>query len=244
MDSSVRVADLAASRGASWLGQSFTLFRAKPFAWIGLCSGWIAITLGLIVLPIVGGVLANFLQPAFFASFAITAFRQLAGEPVTMGDLFSGFRRNMRSQVLLGAILLGAQLGILMLMALLGLPMFPPGDGPNTVAEYVDSLSGKEWILALGFVLTAIVKGALYFAPQLIAFHDMTVMHAIRWSVYAALSNIGAMMVYGFCLMGLFFAAIVPWALGLVVVIPLMAISTFYGYREVFEEKQLGSDSN
>jgi uncharacterized membrane protein len=58
---------------------------------------------------------------------------------------------------------------------------------------------------------------------------------AIRWSVYAAISNLGAMIVYGATLMGLFLAAIIPWGLGLLVVIPLMVISTYIGYREVFE---------
>lgn len=230
----LKVTEVPASRGAAWLAQAFGLFRARPFAWIGLCCGWIAITFGLLVIPFVGGVLANFLQPVFFASFAITASRQIAGEPVTMGDLFSGFRRNVRALVNLGALLLFAQIAILVLMALLGLPMAPPGDGPFTVAEYVEALSGKEWILAVGFLLTVAVKGALWFAPPLIAFHDLSTLHAIRWSVYAALENLGAMIVYGLALLALFLLGIIPWALGLLVVIPMMAISTFFGYREVF----------
>jgi len=57
-------------------------------------------------------------------------------------------------------------------------------------------------------------------------------------SAYAAVENLGTMMVYGASLMGLFFLGILPYALGLLVVIPMMAISTFVGYREVFEEKE------
>src|SRR6476659_11336989 len=103
MDSSIRVAELRASRGAAWLGEAFALFRRAPLAWLGLCTGWIAITLGLIMLPFIGGVLANFLQPVFFASFAIAAYRQSAGERVEMADLFGGFKRNVRPLVNLGA---------------------------------------------------------------------------------------------------------------------------------------------
>ena len=237
MDQSLRVAEVTAGRGGAWLVLAFGLFRAKPFAWIGLCAGWIALTLALILIPFIGGVLANFLQPVFFASFAITAFRQVAGEPVLMGDLFSGFRRNLRPLINLGAILLMAELAIFVMMALLGLPMVPPTDKPFTMAEYVEALSGKEWILALGVLLTVVVKGALWFAPPLIAFHQMTTLHAIRWSVYAAVSNMGAMMVYGAALLGLFLLGIIPWALGLLVAIPLMVISSYFGYREVFESK-------
>ena len=235
MDAATRVAELPASRGAGWLAESFRLFKRAPLAWIGLCAGWMTITLGLILVPIVGGVAANFLQPVFFASFAIAAYKQSAGEAIVMGDLFTGFRRNPRPLVNLGALLLLVQIAIFALMALLGLPMSVPADRTITVAEYVQMFEGKEWILALGFLLTAVVKGALWFAPPLIAFHGMSTMHAIRWSAYAAVANLGAMIVYGVVLMLLFVAGLIPWALGLLVVIPMMVISTFVGYREVFE---------
>jgi hypothetical protein len=235
MDAAVRVAEIRAGRGASWLAEAWGLFRRQPMAWIGISAGWLIVTFGLILVPIVGGVVANFLQPAFFASFALAAIRQLKGEPVGMGDLFVGFRRNLRALVNLGAILLIAEIGIFALMALLGLPVASSGDKPFTVAEYVEALRGREWILAVGFLLTVLVKGALWFAPPLIALRDMPVTHALRWSTYAALSNVGAMLVYGLSLMALFFAAIIPWALGLIVVIPMMAISTYVGYRDVFE---------
>jgi membrane-anchored glycerophosphoryl diester phosphodiesterase (GDPDase) len=236
MDTSVRVAEVRASRGARWLGEAFTLFRQKPLAWIALCAGWLAITFSLIVIPLVGGVIANFLQPVFFASFAIAAYRQSAGERIAMNDLFSGFRRNFRSLVNLGALLLLAEIAIFALMAWMGMPIAGEGEQSFTVQEYVEALRGKEWILAFGFVLTVIVKGALWFAPPLIAFHQMSTTHAMRWSLYAALSNMGAMIVYGACLLGLFFLGAIPWLLGMLVVIPMMVISTFIGYRDVFEK--------
>ena len=103
-----------------------------------------------------------------------------------------------------------------------------------TLGEYIDALKGKEWILATGFLLTVAVKGALWFAPPLIAFHGMTTVQAMRWSLYAAIANIGAMLVYGATLLLLFFAGVLTW---MIVVIPLMAISTYIGYREVFEDR-------
>ena len=242
MDANLKVAEIAAGRGASWLAEGFGLFRRRPVAWIGLCAGWLMITFALILVPIIGGVVANFLQPVFFASFAITALRQVAGEPVVMGDLFLGFRRNVRALVNLGAILLIAEIVIFALMALLGLPMAGAADKPFTVSEYLEALKGKEWILLLGFLLTVVVKGGLWFAAPLIALHDMSMSHAVRWSLYAALANVGAMIVYGLALMALFFAAIIPWGLGLLVVIPMMAISTYIGYRDVFEAKVSPAD--
>ena len=157
MDAAVKVAELKASRGAAWLTEAFALFRRAPMAWLGLCAGWIAITFGLILLPFIGGVLANFLQPVFFASFAIAAYRQTAGERVVMIDLFAAFKRNMRPLVNLGALLLLAEIAIFAFMALLGLPMAASGERSFTLEEYVGALKGKEWILATGFLMTVVV---------------------------------------------------------------------------------------
>lgn len=237
MDAHLRVAEVPAGRGLAWLVGAFHLFRQKPSAWLALCLGWIVITFALILMPFIGGVIANFIQPAFFASFAIAAYRQTHGETIGMGDLFAGFKRNLQALVKLGALLLVAEIAIFAVMAMLGLPMAGADGGSFTVAEYVELLKGKEWILALGFVLTVVVKAALWFAPPLIAFHGMSTMHAIRWSTYAALANLGAMFAYGIALFAIFFVGLIPWAIGLVVVIPLMVISTFIGYRDVFEPK-------
>ncbi len=235
MDANFQVAELPPSRGGGWIVEAFALFRRKPFAWIGLCTGWLLLTLVLLQVPLIGPAIANFLQPVFFASFAIAAFRQIAGEPVLMGDLFSGFRRNVRSLVQLGALLLVAELLILILMWALGMPALTATDGTVKISEYFQALKGKEWILFLGFALSAVVKAAFWFAPPLIAFHEMSTTQAMRWSVYAAISNLGAMAVYGLLLVAAMVAALIPWGLGLLVVIPVMVISTFVGYREVFE---------
>ena len=239
MDASIRVAEVPATRGAAWIAESWKLFAAAPFAWLGLCAGWIGISFALLIVPVVGGVVANFLQPAFFASFAIAAYRQAAGERILMADLFSGFKRNLRALVNLGAILLFAEIAIFAGMALLGLPLLGSANGEPQVnfPEFADALEGKEWILFLGTGLLVLVKGAFWFAPQLIAFHGMGTAQAMRWSVYAAISNLGALIVYGIAVFAMLFAAILPapWVVGLALVIPLLVISTYVGYREVFE---------
>ena len=237
MDGTVRVEELPARRGAAWLTESFRVFRGAPLQWLGLCAGWISITLALVVIPFLGLIIASFLQPVFFASFAIAAYKQLAGERIVMADLFAGFRRQVRYLVNLGALELLAEIAIFGITALMGLPMVGDSAGNFDLADYLEALRGKEWLLALYFLLTVIVKGALWFAPALIAFHGMPTMHAVRWSIYAALANLGAMVVYGVLLVALLFVATVPSGLGLIVALPMMAISTYLGYRDVFENR-------
>jgi hypothetical protein len=237
MDANFRVAELKASRGAAWIAEAFKLFRQAPLPWIALCSAWMLITLALLLVPLLGQAVANFLQPVFFASFAITAFKQASGEGVLMADLFSGFRRNLRSLVNLGVLILVAVLAIVYAMGFLGLPMAGPGGDAPSLEEWVESFRDKEWLLIATFLAIGAVKSAVWFAPPLIAFHGMGALEAIRWSLYAAIANIGAMIVYGAILSAIFFVALIPWGLGLVVAIPLMAISSYTSYREVFEAK-------
>ena len=231
----MKVAELPASRGAAWLGESWRLFRGAALTWIGLCAGWIVITFGLMLIPLIGMVASNFLQPVFFASFAIAAHKQRAGERIQMNDLFTGFRHHLRALINLGALLLLAQLVVLVFMAMLGLPTASTPERDLSFAEYMELLRGKEWIVVAGLLVLFVIKGAVWFAPPLIAFHGMNTTQAIRWSVYAAISNLGAMLVYGTALLGIFLIGVIPWALGLIVVVPLGAISTYVGYREVFE---------
>jgi len=89
-------------------------FRGAPMVWMGLSAGWMLITLALVLVPVIGGVAANLLQPVFFASFAMTARKQLAGEAPEMGDLFLGFRRPLRPLINLGALPWG--LGLLVVI--------------------------------------------------------------------------------------------------------------------------------
>jgi hypothetical protein len=199
------------------------------------------ITLGLVLIPVVGGVAANLLQPVFFAAFALAARKQLAGGTLEMGDLFAGFRLPLRPLVNLGAILLLAEIAIFFLMSLAGLPGVGGSSGePLTVSEYLQTLHGKEWILVMGLVLTALVKGALWFAPAILAFHSLSTAHAVRWSVFAALSNVGAMIAYGTLLTVGFLLALLTWGLALVVLVPVIVASTYTGYADVFAETPPG----
>jgi hypothetical protein len=237
MDSTIQVADLPAMRGARWIAESFRLFGGSPFVWMSLCLSWLGLTFALLFVPVLGGPVASFLQPAFAASFAIVAYRQSHGERIGANDIFIGFRHNFRSLVSLGAIFATVMLGIFLAGMAMGLPLGPQSADPGAFEEYVKQVDEKRWIVLSCFGALVFLKAVLWFAPQLIAFHGMDTMQSIRWSAYAAVSNIGALLVYGILLYGLFYLSLLtfPWVFGLAVTIPVAAISGYIGYRDVFE---------
>ena len=237
MDASIRVAELRAGRGVGWLADAFALFRRAPLAWIGLSMGWIAITFALLILIPFGIIIANLLQPAFAASFAISAYRASAGEAVRPLDLFAGFRRNMGALLKVGVVLLVAELVISIVMVLLGFPVSKSSaEGEVSMTEYAKVIGDNLWIVLVGLALNALVRGALWFAAPLISLQGMGAAQAMRWSIYAAIANLGTMFVYGATLFVIFFLGAIPWALGLVLVVPVAVISTYVSYREVFED--------
>jgi hypothetical protein len=240
MDAAIRVAEVPAARGVGWISQAFALFRRAPLAWMGLCAGWMAIWFALLMLPLIQLVGPTLLQPVFFAGFAIAAFKQTAGEPVAMSELFGGFKRNFRGLLQIGVIMLFVQYASLLLMRLIGMPEWP-ADQQFDFGRYMEMLRERWWVVAAGFGLASAASGALWFAPQLLVFHNMPVAHAVRWSVYAALANIGAMLLYGALLMVLFFVAWIPFGLGMLVMLPVMVISTYTSYRDVFETQPVAT---
>lgn len=237
MDSSIQVADLPAMRGARWITESFRLFGAAPFVWISLCLSWIGVTFGLLLVPILGGPVASFLQPAFAASFAVIAYRQSRGERIGANDLFIGFRHNFRALINLGAVFATMMLGIFLVGMMMGLPLGPQSADPGAFEEYVKQVEEKRWVVLSCFGALVLLKAVLWFAPQLIAFHGMGTVQSIRWSAYAAVSNIGALLVYGLLVYGIFYLSLLtfPWVFGLAVAIPVASISGYVGYRDVFE---------
>ena len=239
MDTTTRVAELPASRGAAWLVDAFQLFRRAPLAWIGLSAGWIAITLSLLLLIPFGIVIANLIQPAFFAGFAISAYRAGAGEQVRPADLFSGFKRNVGALLKVGVVLLVADVLISIVMVLLGFPVSSKSatEDQVTMTEYANAIRDNLWIVMAGLGLNALVRGALWFAAPLISLQGMSAAQAMRWSIYAGIANLGAMALYGAILFLIFFLGAIPWALGLIIVAPVAIISTYTSYRDVFEPR-------
>ena len=236
MDPSLKVAERSARRGLAWISEAFALFREQPLAWIALSMSWVLIWFALLMLPILGLVVTCLLQPVFFASFAIAAYKQSAGERLRVAELFSGFRHNVRSLVNIGFVMLVVQLGALLIMNMLGLPH------ELDLRAYEEVVRQNGWILLIGLAITTTASGILWFAPQLIVFHGMPASHAIRWSVYAGLANLGALLAYGAMLMLLMVVAWLPFGLGMLVLLPVLVISTYTSYRDVFELRS-GADS-
>jgi hypothetical protein len=159
---------LPAVRGWHWIVGGFRLFRKNPALLTFLVFGyWLMLIFGNLV-PLIGVIVAPLCVPALSVSI-MNGCRSIEREdPVQFGILFSGFQRNLRQLVLLGALYLAGSIAILAMSAAVdGGALFEimlAGKRPEPTA-----LEDEGLLLALqaALALTVPLLMAFWFAPLL-----------------------------------------------------------------------------
>ena len=223
-----------AGNAFEWLKQGWALFAANPGMWIALTVLFIAVMIGLSIVPFLGVLAANLIAPVLGAGLLLAARKAADAEMLAVADLFAGFKQNTNSLILLGAVYLVAMLVLVVIVFAVG------GGG---IASALVSGSPYGIALALGGVLLALLFSlvlavplfmAMWFAPALVFFNSMPPIDALKASFNACLKNTLAFTVYGLIVVVLLFFATLPAGLGLLVLVPVIAGSTYVSYRDIF----------
>jgi uncharacterized membrane protein len=230
-----------ASAGWDWIAQGWKLFTAAPLMWIiALILIFIAfVALGLV--PILGQIAVQLLQPVLAAGFIVASRSLERGGEFELDHLFAGFKRNFGSLVIVGALFLVA--GILILLVFLAFVAFSVGTAfltgdpgaalASLMASALTVLVGVLIVLALMVPLAA----AYWFAPALVIMHDMSPTAAMKESFFGCFRNFVPFLVYGIVLFILAILAAIPFGLGYLVLIPVVMASIYVGYRQIFTEE-------
>lgn len=234
-----------AANGWIWIKQGFALFRQNPVLWVVLVM--IGMT-GLILVasvPVLGDPLATLLFPVLLAGLMVGCRAQEKGEVLELAHLFTGFRQNTTQLVTLGGINLVSQLLILGLMtitggaALVSLMMnTQPAADPSAVAA---TLAGGGFALFLGGGLFALLLLAMQYAPMLVMFNGMAPIPALKASLKACLSNVGALAIFGIAIILFGFVASMPMMLGWLILLPVMVTSIYASYCDLFPVENTSS---
>lgn len=232
----MRVVDVSAASSAAWISEAFTMFRARPLAWVSLTSAWLLVSLLITLIPLVGPPLMTMTQPAFFAGFVLACRDQALGLPISTAHLFAGFRVSGRTLIQVGSVSLLAELAVMMTLGAFGFfDALKAIDRNNPSVEAIAtafSSLGWQWFAAAAAVF--VIKGVLWFTAALIAHQPMPASHAIRWSFFALIGNFVPLAMFGMLMLGLLFLALIPWGLGLLIFVPLYAITHYTSFKGVF----------
>ena len=232
----MQVVDVPTGSGITWLREAWRLFSAQPLAWISITSAWVLLSLLLMLLPLIGLPLCLMLQPGFFAGFVLACRDQEAGRPVMLSHLFLALKQSGRPLIQVGALTLLA--GLLVQMGLGATGIFdgiPKSDDIAVISNAIRDAVTQNLLIWLPFAaLQILISGVLWFSAAILAQQSMPASHAIRWSFFAFIGNIGALTVFGLLLMVFLLCAMLPMGLGLLVFFPIYAISHFTSYQSVF----------
>ena len=225
-------------RGWQWIVQAFALFRKNPLIWLVLNLILVAIGWVLGKVPVAGSYVLYLLAPIFLAGI-MTACRDLeAGGDIEIGHLFRGFRQNSAQLVTVGGVHLVGQVLISGLMLSIGGPEFQEiARGGQVGDPAAISPEARERILLALLVSLSLympLAMAVWFSPSLVILNNQQGFRAIVFSLIAGFRNILPFLVYGIASTVLFVLAVLPFGIGLVLWLPVMVLTMYTSYRDVF----------
>ena len=227
-------------RGVAWVSEAWALFLMAPGMWIALFVVFFVVWVVLAIIPL-GSIVANLFFPVVVAGIMAGCRDVEAGGKLTFEHLLVGFRTRLGPLVLVGVLGLVAMMAvgfIVGVLAALAIPAFvgnvPTGSGFRAFAVMAPVVILVA-LAAMALMLPVIM--AIWFAPALVAFHDMQPLAAFRASFGGCLKNFVPFLAYGLITLVLLIVAIIPFGLGLLVFVPLIWISAYTAYRDIFLER-------
>jgi hypothetical protein len=220
-----------AKHGLDWIAGSWTLFRDHPGLWIAaVLAGYGTTILGSLIPGVNVAVAAA--SPLLNAGFMAIADAGHRRRPVSLVDLLAGFSR-VRPLLTIGAgylALWAVCVGVLVAL-----------DGPDWIQIAAGSadpvvLQGRLPML-FGYLLLMMGNSLLIaFAPTLVLLNDVPPLTAMRMSAVACVKNVLPGLVCAFTMGTMLVLAVLPLGLGLLVVLPLVVITFYTAYRDIFLE--------
>lgn len=249
---------LPMSAGWRWVFDGATLFRRNPIGlWPVVAGYWLTMGVASAV-PLIGLILAAMLIPPLSVG-AMTACRELAaGRNATLLTLFVVFRAAARDYRPLQRLLTLGAIHFLLTMLIFGIAsLFDDGallgvmTGKTSFPDAVQQ-PGVQAAANVALVLSAPLTMAFWYAPVLIAWHELSIGKALFFSLIACGRNWKTFLSYGITLVLVLLVVTtlvgqlgmglgVPQAVGplltmvlLLVLAPVLFATFYISYRDVF----------
>ena len=226
--------DVVPGHALRWLADGWKLFLKAPLVWAIQAFVFFVIIAALGVLPLLGWAAAPIALPVLVAGMLSGAQMLDRGGVLRVSHLFDGIRHHAGNLLLVGSFhLLGALLAALIAAAI--------GGSAALTGMIVGSAHGAG-VAAGGMMLGVLVftvlwvllMMALWFAPALVMLHDIAPLDAMMLSARACFHNLLAFIVLAALLYVLTWVAMIPFGLGMLVLIPVIAGALYAAWKETF----------
>ena len=231
--------NVPAGRGWVWVTAAFGLFRRNPLIWATMNLVLLLIGAGLLMLPVIGAYVLYLLTPVFLAGIMSAARDFESGKDIEIAHLFHGFRRNSSQLVTVGGVYLVGQVVISGVMLSAGGPEFRQMVAQGMAGVDASQLTPEAlrritMAMLLGMALFVPLAMAIWFAPALVLLGNQPGFRAMVFSIMACVRNIMPFLIYGIVSFVLLVIAVTPFFLGLILWIPVMLLTMYTSYRDVF----------
>lgn len=243
-------ASCTAGSGAGWIGSAWGLFKSSWLEFLVAFVLLFVIRFAVEQLPIIGFIISALLMPLLVAGFLEIAHRAHNDNEPSIGNLFAAFASDKREQMTkllqLGALSL---LFSVVLVVLLGVALVQSMGGLDALMELLklgNSLTPQQFlgsfhaspallIWLLGFALLLVLYScAIWFATPLLWFTDKRLFDAVQLSLAACKRNALPLTVLALLALLLALLALIPFGLGLLVLVPVLMITSYTSFRQIF----------
>ncbi len=214
--------------GTRWITDAWQLFKIAPGMWIAMFIVYAACMVVMSFVPFAG----SLFTPVFMAGYYRATQTATEEGVVRIEDLFAGFRERLGPLILVGLLTM-VFIGVVVLvgmgvgMGLMGAAMGDLGNGSPPLIP----------ILILSAIIAALIMPVLmmsWFSPALVLFEGMNAFEAMKCSFRACLKNIMPFTLYSVVFLVFAIVAIIPVGLGLLVLLPVMMLTAYTSYHDIF----------
>ena len=225
-----------AGNGWKWIVDGWALFTRAPGTWVGIVLLWAVVSLAVGFVPIVGTLAGPVLGVIFLAGLALGCRALDEGGELKVEHLFAGFRVRFGTLVSVGLIYLAAAIVVTLITALLvGFKLYALlSAAPADAAAVMQLLLLSALAVLIWLALMLPVVMAMWFAPCLVVFQQQGAMQAIQASFSGCMRNVMPFLVYGLILLVPAILATIPFALGWLVLGPLVVTSLYTSYKDIY----------
>jgi uncharacterized membrane protein len=228
-------------RGLSWIAEGWHLFKVQPLMWWVCLIVFVVISVVPQLIPIIGPIIGLLLAPILVAGLMLGAHDVQEGRAVTVGHVFAGFQTNPGALILTAVIqvgliiAIGAAIFFLMSQRLMSAAVAWNMKKGNVDFGTIVSLLGPALPLMLLLILVAMTT---YFAPPLVAIRNEGPLRAMWLSVTGMVKNALPGIAYSAVLFVLALLATLPFGLGWIVLLPVLALSSYAAFRDIYLEAE------
>lgn len=234
---------VAGARGASWYGDAWRLLIAHAGLWLVNLALFAVLMLTAWLPPWVGLPLQYMLFPFTLAALALACDAVRRGAPLRVDEIIGGLAERGAQLSLLGLLYL---VGIIVVSVVAIVPLLGwgglgvlYGELPQDPQKLQEMLMPLMLAMLILIALSLPLLMALWLAPALVVLNGVNAVSAMGASLVAFLRNFWPFFLYGLAGLGLFIVATLPLLLGWLLLMPVIMVTSYSAYRDIFFEGNL-----